>query len=96
MDKTIKILALTNQQLLSSEVDEVAAVDIGQPDCKLINPFVIKTSDHNITLQDGVISLSPWLLSITKDDIFMMSSDKILTMCDPTPTLLEKYIDLTK
>ncbi len=96
MDKTIKILALTNQQLLISEVDEVAAVDIGQPDCKLINPFVIKTSDDKITLQDGVISLSPWLLSITKDDIFMMSSDKILTMCDPTPTLLEKYIDLTK
>tara|TARA_B100000686_G_scaffold63624_1_gene68341 strand:- start:465 stop:728 length:264 start_codon:yes stop_codon:yes gene_type:complete len=87
---------LTNQQLLISEVDEVAAVDIGQPDCKLINPFVIKTSDDKITLQDGVISLSPWLLSITKDDIFMMSSDKILTMCDPTPTLLEKYIDLTK
>ena len=96
MDKTIKILALTNQQLLISEVDEVAAVDIGQPDCKLINPFVIKTSDDKITLQDGVISLSPWLLSITKDDIFKMSSDKILTMCDPTPTLLEKYIDLTK
>ena len=96
MDKTIKILALTNQQLLISEVDEVAAVDIGQPDCKLINPFVIKTSDDKITLQDGVISLSPWLLSITKDDIFMMSSDKILTMCDPTPTILEKYIDLTK
>tara|TARA_R100000742_G_C4237426_1_gene57780 strand:- start:105 stop:368 length:264 start_codon:yes stop_codon:yes gene_type:complete len=87
---------LTNQQLLISEVDEVAAVDIGQPDCKLINPFVIQTSDDKITLQDGVISLSPWLLSITKDDIFMMSSDKILTMCDPTPTLLEKYIDLTK
>ena len=96
MDKTIKILALTNQQLLISEVDEVAAVDIGQPDCKLINPFVIKTSDDKITLQDGVISLSPWLLSITKDDIFMMSSDKILTMCDPTPTILEKYIYLTK
>jgi len=26
----------------------------------------------------------------------MISSDKILTLADPTPTLLEKYIDLTK
>jgi len=26
----------------------------------------------------------------------MMSSDKILTLCEPTPTLLEKYLDITK
>jgi len=26
----------------------------------------------------------------------MMSSDKILTLADPTPTLLEKYEDLIK
>ena len=89
-DKTIKVLVLTTtQQLMISEVQEVAALDIGQPDCKLINPFCINT-------QSGQTILEPWLLNITKDDVFMMSSDKILTMCDPTPTLLEKYIDLTK
>ena len=38
--------------------------------------------------------LEPWLLSVTKEDTFMMSSDKILTLTDPTPTLLEKYEDL--
>jgi len=86
MDKTIKILALTNQQTLISELVEVAAIDIGAPDCKLINPFTIK--------EDG--TLEPYLLNVTQNDIFMMSSDKILTLCDPTPTLLEKYIDLTK
>jgi hypothetical protein len=84
MDKTIKILALTNQQTLISELVEVAAIDIGAPDCKLINPFVIK---------DGGV-LEPYLLSVTRDDTFMMSSDKILTLCEPTPTLLEKYLDL--
>jgi len=26
----------------------------------------------------------------------MISSDKILTLVDPTPTLIEKYEDLTK
>tara|TARA_B100000131_G_scaffold102844_1_gene99847 strand:+ start:372 stop:605 length:234 start_codon:yes stop_codon:yes gene_type:complete len=75
-----------SQQLLISEIAEVAAVVPGEPDCKLINPFIIK--------EDNV--LEPWLLNVTKDDIFMMSSDKILTLADPTPTLLEKYLDLTK
>ena len=88
-DKTIKVLVLTTtQQLMISEVQEVAALDIGQPDCKLINPFCINT-------QSGQTILEPWLLNITKDDVFMMSSDKILTLCEPTQTLLEKYIDIT-
>ena len=88
-DKTIKVLVLTKtQQLMISEVQEVAALDIGQPDCKLINPFCINT-------QSGQTILEPWLLNITKDDVFMMSSDKILTLCEPTPTLLEKYLDIT-
>jgi len=26
----------------------------------------------------------------------MIGSDKILTIAEPTPTLLEKYLDLTK
>ena len=87
--KTIKVLVLTTtQQLMISEVQEVAALDIGQPDCKLINPFCINT-------QSGQTILEPWLLNITKDDVFMMSSDKILTLCEPTPTLLEKYLDIT-
>ena len=86
MDKTVKIVTLMNQQLLISEIAEIAAVVPGEPDCKLINPFIIK--ENNV--------LEPWLLNVTKDDNFMMSSDKILTLVDPTPTLLEKYIDLTK
>ena len=71
------------------EVVEVAAVDIGQPDCKLVNPFVINT-------ESGQTILEPWLIDITRDDVFMISSDKILTLCEPTPTLLEKYLDLIK
>ena len=86
MAKTIKILALANNQILISEIEEVGSADIGEPDCKLINPFVVK--DDNL--------LEPFLLTVTKDDIFMMGSDKILTLCDPMPTLLEKYLDLTK
>ena len=41
-------------------------------------------------------TLEQYLISVTKDTVLMMSSDKILTLVEPTPTLLEKYQDLTK
>ena len=85
----IKVIALTTtQQVLISQIDEVAAVDIGQPDCKLINPFWVNPLEGNITLE-------PFLNNVTREDEFMMSSDKILTLAEPIPTLLEKYQDLT-
>ena len=86
MAKIVKIVQLTTNQTLISEIAEIAAVVPGEPDCKLLNPFVVKA--ENV--------LEPRLLNVTKDDIFMMSSDKILTLVDPTPTLLEKYLDLTE
>ena len=86
MDQIVKVIHLTTNQILISEIAEIAAVVPGEPDCKLVNPFVIKEDQ----------TLEPWLLNVTKDDIFMISSDKILTLAEPTPTLLEKYIDLTK
>ena len=96
MSKTIKIAVLTSKQILISEIEEVPAAVPGEPDCKLINPFVITTSEEKITMQEGVAVLKPWMLNITQDDEFMISSDKILTLCEPMPTLLEKYKDLTK
>ena len=87
MEKTIKVIALTTtQQILISEVIQVAAMDIGEPDCKLVNPFWVNPLE-------GTITLEPFLNGVTKEDTFMMSSDKILTLADPTPTLLEKYLD---
>ena len=85
MDKIIKVILLTNSERLISEIQEVGA-DIGQPDCKLINPMEI---------WEGC-NLAPWMLDHTKQDTFMISSDKIITLADPMPTLLEKYIDLNK
>ena len=86
MDQTVKIIHLTTNQILISEIVEVAPIDIGAPDCRMVNPFTIKEDQ----------TLEPWLLNVTKDDIFMISSDKILTLAEPTPTLLEKYLDLIK
>ena len=81
----IKILALDNNQILISKIEEVGA-DIGEPDCKMVNPFII--------MQDQ--TLQPFLCGYTKQNIFMISSNKIITLADPTPTLLEKYEDLIK
>ena len=86
MDLVIKILALTNNQILISEVVEVAAMDIGQPDCKLVNPCIIT---------EGKM-LEPYLNDYTRESTLMIGSDKILTLAEPTPTLLEKYLDLLK
>ena len=74
-----------NQQRLVSQIEEIGA-DIGQPDCKLTEPFIV--GDDN--------TLSPWLVESTNQSIFKLSSDKILTLVDPKPTLLEKYQDLLK
>jgi len=71
--------------ILISQIEEVGA-DIGEPDCKLIDPFVVRKDQ----------TLEPFLVGYTKQNTFMMSSDKILTLADPTPTLLEKYEDLIK
>lgn len=85
MERIIKIIMLTNSERLISEIEEVGA-DIGEPDCKLINPMEICEGN----------SLAPWMIDHTKQDTFMINSDKIITLAEPMPTLLEKYIDLTK
>ena len=84
----IKVIALTTtQQVLISQIEEIPAAVPGEPDCKLINPFWVNPLEGNITLE-------PFLNNVAREDEFMMSSDKILTLADPTPTLLEKYQDI--
>ena len=85
----VMVLALTNNHYIISQVDEVVAEDIGQPDCKLTKPFVVKT-------ESGKTILEPFMMDLTREHIFMMGSDKILTLAIPTPTLLEQYLNLIK
>ena len=80
----IQVLLLTNQIILISEIDEVLA-DIGQPDCKLINPCVII---------DGKVS--KWMSDLTPNTQMFMSSEKILTLLDPSEHILEEYFELVR
>ena len=75
-----------NNLKLVTQIEEVAPVDIGDPNCKMIEPYVVGEQD----------TLSLWLVEFTSQNEFMISSDKILTILDPKPTLLEKYQNLIK
>ena len=48
MDKVIKVILLTNGERLVSEIVEIGA-DVGEPDCRLINPVILKTTEEKIT-----------------------------------------------
>jgi len=82
----VKVMCLTNNQILISQIEEVAPLDIGDPNCKLIEPFILGEND----------TLSPWLIDVTNENEFMICSDKILTLVEAKPTLLEKYQNLIK
>ena len=84
----INVIALINEQVLISTIEEVPS-ELGEPDCKLVNPYVVKTVGDNQVLE-------PFMMSLTEESSFMISSDKILTLVEPNSTLLKKYKDLLK
>lgn len=90
--KLVKILFLINNQILISQIEEVTS-ELGEPDCKLVKPYVISTE---YLPNSDALSLEPFMKGITKQNTFMIASDKIITLTEPTPTLLEKYEDLIK
>ena len=79
MDKTIKVILLTNSERIISEINEVGS-EIGEPDCKLITPYEVK-------------DLVPWIGEYTAQNEFMIISGKIITMSDPNPELLKIYLE---
>ena len=70
--------------ILISEIDEVIA-EIGQPDCKLINPC---------TLVGGKVER--WMSGVTTDNVMFISSDKIVTLVDPSQNILAEYKKIIK
>ena len=83
MEQQIKILVLTNGILIISQIEEVAAVDIGDPNCKMTSPYVINGKE-----------MLPWLSDVTDDVDIMICSDKILSLVEPHKSLVDSYLKL--
>jgi len=79
------LLIFENGLVLLAILEETGA-DLGEPDCKIIEPFVVNS--------DG--TLCPWLVQYTVKNTFKVHSDKILTISVPNEKLLQTYKDVTK
>ena len=84
MERNVKCLLLKVDTVLITEIVEVGS-ELGEPDCKLINPYQFFGEDD----------LQPWNEEVTNQTEFMIHSDSILTIAEPTPEILTKYLELT-
>jgi len=82
MDDVIKCVVLENGSILVSVIEEIFT-EPGEPDCRLLNPYLYKDND-----------LVKWL-EITDQTEVNMHSRNILTIVDPTEEIIQKYIEMT-
>ena len=81
--KLIKVLLLSNQEIIVSQIEEVAA-EFGDPNCKLTKPFKIVEG-----------TLHKWMADYTEQNEVMINSDKIITLVTPSPMIFEQYSKTT-
>ena len=79
----IKCVLVDVDNVLITEVEEVMA-ELGEPNCKFINPYRFFDIDN----------MKPWL-EASKQTEFMLRSEDILTIAEPTEEVIEKYKELT-
>ena len=82
-DKVVKCILIGPDTVLITEIEEIMA-EIGDPDCRLINPYRFF----------GVDEMKPWVNASEQSEYMIRSSD-ILTIADPKPEIIEKYLELT-
>ena len=78
----IKIILFKNNLVLITRLEEVGS-EMGEPDCKLIDPFELKGE-----------FLESWP-SFTTQREMMVHSDSFLTIIEPDKEQLDKYQSLT-
>ena len=83
MTNDIKCILVDVDHVLISQVEEVDA-ELGNPNCKLTNPVVFESLEK----------MKP-LVEASKDTVFMIRSEDILTIADPTPEVIAKYKEIT-
>tara|TARA_B000000609_G_C23961870_1_gene234534 strand:- start:37 stop:297 length:261 start_codon:yes stop_codon:yes gene_type:complete len=83
MARLIKCILVNVDDLLISEIEEIDA-EIGEPNCKLTNPVVFESLEK----------MKP-LVEASRSTEFMIRSDDILTIADPTQEVINRYLELT-
>ena len=82
MVNDIKCILVDVDHVLISQVEEVDA-ELGDPNCKLTNPVVFESLEK----------MKP-LVEASKDTVFMIRSEDILTIADPTSEVIAKYKEI--
>jgi len=91
MSKTVKCVLINVDVVLISEIVNIMTDtdDMSGASCKLINPYLfkkVKDSDD--------FYLEPWP-EVTYQREIQMRVEDILTIADPLPKIVEKYLELT-
>jgi len=82
-DKVVKCILVGVDTVLITEIEETLS-EIGDPDCKLINPYRFYDLEK----------MEPWINASNQSEYMIRSSD-ILTIADPTQEVIDKYLELT-
>jgi len=76
----LQIVILKNNQILVSQLEPTEADLPGEPDVRLVDPYI---------LEEG--SLTRWLRDVTIQNEMMIQSDQILTIVEPAPAIISSY-----
>jgi hypothetical protein len=89
MEKNVKCLLLKVDTVLITEIIEIDA-ELGDPNCKLINPCIWKKKESSEEFY-----LDTWIEASNQRELMIRSED-ILTIADPIPEVIEKYLEFIK
>lgn len=78
----LKVLVTKQGLVLVTQIEEVNT-DLGEPDCKLINPYELYKEDNEYHLRK-------WP-DFSEQKELMIHSDSIFTIVDPTVWQIEMY-----
>ena len=79
----IKVILFKNNLVLIARLEEVGS-EMGEPDCKITDPFELKGGEY----------LESWP-SFSMQSSMMVHSDSFLTILEPDKHYLDKYQALT-
>ncbi len=79
----IKCVLVDVDNVLITEIEEIME-EPGEPDCKFINPYRFFDEEN----------MKPWIGASNQKE-YMLRSEDILTIADPTPEVIKRYKELT-